>query len=847
MHPVWFVIILSLGHLWSGEVVGQEGLPEINQTITELVANNHVEASRQTKDLLSMVASMDSQSRASHSIRMDHDNSGVRGRMRFDWDISLDKVGAYRLDWRLNYASNRVTFALELAAGATNDSSAFQFHQGRDIFAFGFSDYGELKSSDYCIIWFDLSHQIHLQDASTDHNNRLELIDSTESVCKLVRFSPPAVQVVEDAERRAEDYEEDGDETRNEPRRGKNKTEIVFSRPLDVCEPPRGRKYYTIDNGTTHLVWFTLRGPVLSIDGLNLTSLMVGSSATKDHQKEFDFGMTRVQIITEKHHQRREEKSNKSVNGRQVGKVHDVRMDRYSIPGRETTYWCKLFKLPAKFESRKYHITSYEAVIEGASEGLDKVVHHMELFNCANLSPSQWSDLSDLYERQGGWQGECSSLDRPKATEPCRRVILAWAMGARPLVYPEQVGQPIGGPNYSPFVVLEVHYNNIDSRADLVDSSGLRFHYTSRLRPFGAGVLEVGLEYTDKNSVPPGLVAPLAGHCVSECTRAALSGSTGSGSGSGGGGGGGGGANDDATKSIQDKQEGIYIFAAQLHTHLAGVASWTEHVREGRLLRELQRDDHYSPHFQEIRLLPRPVHVRPGDALVHYCLYDTRRRPNITLGGYATSDEMCVTYLHYYPKIDLEVCKSSVETRALERYFDHLAREESQNTSSRLRETIGEATASEPNGGWPPVKAKSVAENYRSIEWSPRRSHQLLEFYASAPLSVQCNRSNGERWPGGWNGVTPTRLWNDDHDKDDLRPEDERRGQLMNDHEDQLAGPEDEPPQGRPEEPWGRMQLPYEWRPLCGHQLADYRGVGYRRRHAQCRRGQRGARRPTAG
>lgn len=59
------------------------------------------------------------------------------------------------------------------------------------------------------------------------------------------------------------------------------------------------------------------------------------------------------------------------------------------------------------------------------------------------------------------------------------------------------------------------------SNADLVDSSGVRIHYTDRLRENDIGILEVGLEYTDKMAIPPGQEAfDLTGYCISECTRA---------------------------------------------------------------------------------------------------------------------------------------------------------------------------------------------------------------------------------------------------------------------------------------------------------------------------------------
>ena len=41
-------------------------------------------------------------------------------------------------------------------------------------------------------------------------------------------------------------------------------------------------------------------------------------------------------------------------------------------------------------------------------------------------------------------------------------------------------------------------------------------------------------------------------------------------------------------------------------------------------------------------------------------------------GGFSTHDEMCVNYVHYYPKVELEVCKSSVTTASLYALFGFL-------------------------------------------------------------------------------------------------------------------------------------------------------------------------------
>jgi len=711
---------------------------------------------------------------------MDHAEVGwtdsSRNCLNLDWHAQLDQAGRYGLDWSVDYAANQILFSIYMNRMSSN------FRQGSDVFALGFSAYGLFESSDFCIIWYDLSRQIHLQDARTDPENRLQLVDESRSVCELVKSElaqnlrtnrsglRSKVEIGGEVQDNYDEVSSEGDTTHESlmPCYEKDSFRIAFKRPLDVCSSD---SYYTIDNGTTHLVWFKIKGPLLSLDGLNLTDLM-GASEAKNHNhrlsdddQQFEFGMKRVQLIA-----KRVPKSTTRSS------THDIRVEAFNIPAKETTYWCKLFKLPHKFESRKFHITKYEAVI---GQGNDHIVHHMELFNCANLDPLQTKELHDLYEN-GGWAGECSGQSRPRASDPCKRVIMAWAMGAQPLEYPQQVGQLIGGRGYSPYVVLEIHYNNVGLEPGLVDNSGLRFHYTSKLRPFDAGILEVGLEYTDKNSIPPNLITPIAGHCVGECLRAAMSSSRQASSELEWAAG--------RAKTGQDLEEGIYVFAGQMHTHLAGVASWTEHVRGGQLLGEIQRDSHYSPHFQEIRLLSEPVHIAPGDALIHYCLYDTRSRSNITLGGFATSDEMCVTYLHYYPRIDLEVCKSSVDTQYLESYFAYLARDEGQSTSERLPGT----RKGEQDSG----RVMSVSENYKSIHWTPKRGRELIQFYRNAPLSVQCNRSDGSRYPGHWNGIAPSYLW----------------AEVMG---------------GKPYE----VNLP------SARQLVEYRGHGYGRRHAQCHQG----------
>jgi len=82
--------------------------------------------------------------------------------------------------------------------------------------------------------------------------------------------------------------------------------------------------------------------------------------------------------------------------------------------------------------------------------------------------------------------------------------------------------------------------------------------------------------------------------------------------------------------------------------------------------------------LQEIRLLGRQVEVMPGEALLTTCTYNTADRPNVTLGGFGFTEEMCVNYVHYYPRSQVEVCKSTISPSSLDSYFTSLVAREDQ-------------------------------------------------------------------------------------------------------------------------------------------------------------------------
>ncbi|KAJ3605773.1 hypothetical protein NHX12_027817 [Muraenolepis orangiensis] len=159
------------------------------------------------------------------------------------------------------------------------------------------------------------------------------------------------------------------------------------------------------------------------------------------------------------------------------------------------------------------------------------------------------------------------------------------------------------------------------------DSSGIRLWFTPSLRRYDAGIMELGLVYTPLMAVPPKQSSfDLTGYCTAKCTQTAF------------------------------PPGGINIFASQLHTHLAG------------------RGVRTTTHYQTIRSLRKMVTVLPGDVLVTKCTYNTEDRSGPTVGGFSIMDEMCVNYVHYYPRTQLELCKTHVDPDHLQKYFSFMNR-----------------------------------------------------------------------------------------------------------------------------------------------------------------------------
>lgn len=287
--------------------------------------------------------------------------------------------------------------------------------------------------------------------------------------------------------------------------------------------------------------------------------------------------------------------------------ILDLFMPSVTVPtnfmsSKTDPYVCYDLLLPT---DQAYHITSYEAVINTSGGSQSNYVHHMLLFICSG-APSTF----------GQRPYDCTT-----AENSCNVITLEAA--SKPFVYPmpPDAGFRIGLGGMS-YVVLQVHYNNL-AQDHPVDNSGFRLHVTPMLRPYDMGVLVLGWEFF---KIPKKSMAWSAGNsiCPTSCTN---------------------------------KFKGpIQVIKNPLHMHKLGSRMITRHARqdvdsgEWAELRPTAELSYYDFNFQTgiQETSAETATFLPGDSWITNCEWNNPGSKDVNYGR-ATSDEMCYSYINYYP------------------------------------------------------------------------------------------------------------------------------------------------------------------------------------------------------
>jgi len=354
----------------------------------------------------------------------------------------------------------------------------------------------------------------------------------------------------------------------------------------------------------------------------------------------------------------------------------EVRMNAEErIPAKRTTYIAKFFELP---DDQKYHAVYFEPIVDNLI-----AAHHYLFYLCDRPVDTKGGKAFEVYkdlteeegdsirmspvssDEQGTSQvaglagrtmrgasdmlsllgfrsaaglvslgGNAAEIavaggadavdDSMRATESCQAILTGWAIGGDGHCLYPGTGHPFGqGVPDSKVGLMILHWDNPDGRATgQTDTTGLRIHYTPRLREHDQGVIRVGVPMSEL-SLPPGQPRYVV--------------------------------DDVCPENCMQRLGRIQITGYWLHMHLTGRRIMTRVMREGRdgERTEVGRVADFAFDFarQPFVTLNETIEVRgETDSLETICMFDTTGRSRYTRGGLAAMEEMCYSFISYFPK-----------------------------------------------------------------------------------------------------------------------------------------------------------------------------------------------------
>lgn len=262
----------------------------------------------------------------------------------------------------------------------------------------------------------------------------------------------------------------------------------------------------------------------------------------------------------------------------------------------DTIYWCKIFKAPNL--DQKHHIIGFEPILTKDILTKKSTVHHMTLFECSEPSFEKNTKDLDLWTKSKGvvCNSNDSNIFSAYNWDSCITPVASWGIGGSSQYLPEHVGIPFGGKQK--YYMLEIHYDN-PTRKTFEDNSGLRIHYTSKLREHDGGIMINGITTSSTQLIPPRQKSfRNLGICGQSCTSKQLN---------------------------IFPEDGINVVSVSFQTHSAGRKFKFSHIRNGTELEKIVEDDAYNYNYQEVRQLANETKVLPDDYLIIECSYDTQR------------------------------------------------------------------------------------------------------------------------------------------------------------------------------------------------------------------------------
>jgi len=299
-----------------------------------------------------------------------------------------------------------------------------------------------------------------------------------------------------------------------------------------------------------------------------------------------------------------------AFNAGEVQRSVDARIEAYPVPAERTTYVDIALNWPDD-SADLFHLVSVHVLLDKK-----KNLHHFVVRGCSEPFPEEL--VGKPIQRSD------------ELTDSCEVNLGGWAPGARIIDTLPHVGVPVGRAAGVRALWLNVHYDNPELESGIVDSSGIRFYYTTTLRPHSAQVFNVAqVSINPLMRIPAGAARWfLTRTCHLEVT-------------------------DKATKAPAE----FHVYGVGYHAHLLGREMYAELKRAG----EDEFQDLASAaswHFDDQgaqNIAAWNITLRSGDTLQTTCVMDSRFRSASTTFGRETTDEMCWASVQGWPAdVDLQ-------------------------------------------------------------------------------------------------------------------------------------------------------------------------------------------------
>ena len=284
------------------------------------------------------------------------------------------------------------------------------------------------------------------------------------------------------------------------------------------------------------------------------------------------------------------------------------RADNHAILTKETEYkaFCisrdELVAQGVNMTAEKLYIVGFEPIVDPRSKAH---VHH---FVTTSSSVAQ-------------------------ASEECERdstaYLYGWAPGEVPLTLPNDVGIPFGDWEDAVSVQMVIHYDNPQGIAGVKDSSGVRYYYSYKPMKYEMGFLSYGDSLVRMNGEAVlERDSALVSHtfeCPSTCSDTALADSP------------------------------VTVFRQYVHMHRKGTAAQLQISNKKKEVVHSSTVEYFRFEQQGRQAIQQQsFEIQPGSAFQLSCEFQKNRGEDLKWGQ-ASSEEMCMAQIMYYPRKKLQV------------------------------------------------------------------------------------------------------------------------------------------------------------------------------------------------